>query len=120
MLQDFQRVVQGLVPTPEKNPNVISLNGSNPTIRVVLNVIGERHNQEFLKNRGKFKYTCADAEMSHAECLTVLAEEVGEVAHEVNECIGRTSGPDLARLRAELVQVAAVAVAWIEKVDKQG
>jgi len=43
--------------------------------------------------------------------LTVLVEEVGEVARAVCDRSHYT------QLRAELVQVAAVAVAWIEAVD---
>lgn len=53
--------------------------------------------------------------------LAILTEEVGEVAKEVQH-IGGTSVP-LARAatdyRAELVQVAAVAVAALEALDKQ-
>ena len=41
--------------------------------------------------------------------LLILAEEVSEAAAET----------DPALLRAELIQVAAVAVAWIEKIDRQ-
>ena len=38
---------------------------------------------------------------------TILGEEVGEVAHAVNE-------GDLTNLAEELIQVAAVAVCWLE------
>lgn len=40
--------------------------------------------------------------------LAVLMEEVGEVAHAINERHGWVD------LEAELLQVAAVAVAWVE------
>ena len=43
----------------------------------------------------------------------ILMEEVGEAARAVLE-------DDPARLREELVQVAAVAVQWIEQVDRWG
>lgn len=43
---------------------------------------------------------------------TILAEEFGEVARAVLE-------HDAAGLRAELVQVAAVCVAWLESGDAQ-
>ena len=46
--------------------------------------------------------------------LTVLAEEVGEVAHEI--LVG-AKHDDYTALRAELVQVAAVAIAMIEAID---
>lgn len=42
------------------------------------------------------------------EAISVLAEEVGEAAKAFND------GEGAERLRAELVQVAAVAVKWLE------
>jgi NTP pyrophosphatase (non-canonical NTP hydrolase) len=47
--------------------------------------------------------------------LVVLAEEFGEVAREL--CEGWGAIVSLERLRAEIVQVAAVAVSWIEALD---
>lgn len=48
----------------------------------------------------------------------ILAEELGEVAKELNDARGenRPPGPNL---RVELIHVAAVAVAWIEWLDAQ-
>ena len=53
-----------------------------------------------------------------ATWLAVLSEEVGEVAqaHLHNVYGGKAAGT----LRAELVQVAAVAVAWIDALDRRG
>lgn len=49
--------------------------------------------------------------------MTVLSEEVGEAAKAaMHDMFG---GPDAGNLRAELVQVAAVAVAWIECLDRE-
>lgn len=45
--------------------------------------------------------------------LSVLTEEVGEVAMALND-------GDLAHAREELVQVAAVAVAWLEVLEERG
>jgi hypothetical protein len=55
--------------------------------------------------------------------MAILAEEVGEAAKEALEhhWAGKHYPPDperLNRLRAELVQVAAVAVAMIESLDR--
>lgn len=53
--------------------------------------------------------------------LGILAEEFGEAAKEINELhfrgdtIGRKE-----RIRAELIQVAAVAVAMVESLDRNG
>lgn len=46
--------------------------------------------------------------------LTVITEEVGEVAHEI--LVG-AKWNDYTALRAELIQVAAVAVAMVEAID---
>lgn len=82
----------------------------------VSDIYRERQRQDTLKQQGKFRYTCADSPLSHAERLAVLAEEFGEVAHEVNEGINRPIDNKL--LRTELIQVAAVCVAWIEAIDR--
>ena len=56
--------------------------------------------------------------MSGAEWLAVLMEEVGEAAREVLR--QRVVGDgDVRRLREELVQVAAVAVQWVEALDRE-
>lgn len=85
----------------------------------IADIMDERARQDDLKRAGRFAYTCADPELSHAERLTVLGEEFGEVCHEVNEAIGGRTELDRAALRNELVQVAAVCVAWIEAIDAE-
>ncbi len=51
--------------------------------------------------------------------LGVLAREFCEAGNEANECFkGRAANES--KLRAELVQVAAVAVAWAEAIDRRG
>jgi hypothetical protein len=52
--------------------------------------------------------------------LAVLTEEVGEVARWFNERPRTTTTADVSldALHSELVQVAAVAIAWADKVDK--
>lgn len=56
--------------------------------------------------------------------LPILVEEVGEVAKELNDrrhlTWPRTPANVDALLRMELVQVAAVAVAWIAAIDGNG
>lgn len=49
--------------------------------------------------------------------LTVLVEEVGEVAQDVLHTLHDPPGYTSPALRAELVQVAAVAVAWLEMME---
>lgn len=105
------------------------------TDHVLNEVRSERQRQDRLKASGKFLWTCADNEalrnkleraITNAEKLAVLAEEFGEAACEVTEeIIGRDRGDvthadkSVERLRKELVQVAAVCVAWVEAIDKR-
>jgi len=85
---------------------------------LVLDAIdSERSRQERLKADGKFAHSCADAGISNAERFLVLAEEFGEVGHELNEAIGEGRILNMTKLRTELVQVAAVCVAWCEAID---
>jgi hypothetical protein len=78
-------------------------------------VLDELARAERLQKAGKFPKTigmCNDF-----EALAVLVEEVGEVAHEVNETIGRTPDTEYQkRLYTELVQVAAMAVGWARRI----
>jgi NTP pyrophosphatase (non-canonical NTP hydrolase) len=90
--------------------------------RVLRDVGSERLRQDVLKAQGRFEHTPADPEVNHYERLAMLAEEVGEVA---KETLGQAEGKlahdndvDRASLRKELIQVAAVAVAWIEALDR--
>jgi hypothetical protein len=61
-------------------------------------------------DRGRF-ITEHAAAIGRVHWSAILVEEVAEVVEEI--------GND-ERLRAELVQVAAVAVAWIEAIDRRG
>ena len=77
----------------------------------------ERHRQERLKSEGRFSMTCADA-MSDLERLAVLTEEVGEVARAILEQSRLTNDDHGKELKKELVQVAAVCVAWLEGLSR--
>lgn len=52
-----------------------------------------------------------DARWHDKEWLPILVEEIGEVAH----CL--TYDADINKIREELIQVAAMAVAWIRAID---
>ncbi len=94
------------------------------TGEVIEEVYKERQRQDKLRDEGKFAWTCASLDQSNDRKLSVLAEEFGEVAREVvEETISADKGhrPDSqiirslrAQLRKELIQVAAVCVAWAE------
>lgn len=97
-------------------------------------IANERSRQNELKAAGRFAYTCADNELSDADRDTILTEEVGEVSdealslllskckgrvsHEVNEGIGPGRTVNREALRKELIQVAAVVVAWLENIQE--
>jgi hypothetical protein len=49
--------------------------------------------------------------------LAILAEEVGEVAHELTYDVAGDQGQKRVRLERELLQVAAVALTWIESLN---
>jgi NTP pyrophosphatase (non-canonical NTP hydrolase) len=69
-----------------------------------------------LQLAGKFAKTIMQC--NDLEALSVLTEEVGEVAHEVNEGIGKPACKErTAKMREELVQVAAMAVGWVYAID---
>ncbi|TLM92970.1 MAG: hypothetical protein FDZ75_05765 [Actinobacteria bacterium] len=78
-------------------------------------ITAERDRQE-----RKFPGETCRAGIPDALKLTVLVEEVGEVAREILD--GPTHSPDELRdrMHAELVQVAAVAVAWLEALEGDG
>lgn len=89
---------------------------TNPINKVFQAVKDERNRQEKLKEAGKFDWTCAD-KRPNSEKLSVLAEEFGESAIEVCE---EMNGKDTRqKLRKELIQVAAVSIAWIEALDRE-
>lgn len=75
----------------------------------------ERERQEILKRSGRFLLSCAD-EQPNMRRLAILAEEFGEVAHEVSE--ENDGRGDVERLKVELVQTAAVCLAWLEGLSK--
>ena len=112
-------VVLGLTqPQPESDSGGEGLPDHHLLGTALCNVKHERFEQERLKAEGRFRFTCADSELSHGEKLAILTEEVGEVAQQVLEQPDRRlafdSSGSRTELRKELTQVAAVAVAWVE------
>ena len=56
-----------------------------------------------------------DAAWDNQEWLSILVEEVGEVAHWLTYDTDKT----IDDLRKELIQVAAMAIAWVESIDEE-
>ena len=74
----------------------------------------ERHAQHLeIPTAGFSKTLCARAaEFGHTNWSVILVEELAEV-------VDAAARRDTAGLRDELVQVAAVAVAWLEAIDRR-
>jgi hypothetical protein len=93
---------------------------SDLSFRVALLVVKERARQEMLCRGGKFSFTCADPEIPNGGKMMVLAEEFGEVAKAALEIYDPKPGQDevakTEALKIELIQLAAVAVAWAESI----
>lgn len=81
-------------------------------------IIIERQRQELLRMQGKFSWTCASPTVPNSDKLAVLAEEFGEVAREVTEALIDVKRYNSEHLVKELVQVAAVCVAWLEALEQ--
>ncbi len=81
-------------------------------------IAAERERQESLALAGRFAHTAASDQATDPQRLAMIAEEVGEVAGVVLARVGaahdRAFEDTTAALRAELVHVAAIAVAWLE------
>lgn len=77
----------------------------------------ERMRQEELLRSGKLLFNCASAVADNRRKFRVLVEEVGEVAHAIDqiECAAKHERYDAEKhLIVELVQVLAVCAAWLE------
>jgi len=83
-------------------------------VKALAEIYKERLRQEELKAAGRFSFTCADDGLSLGEKLAVLGEEFGEVARAVLEAMEKVNDVHGVNLRKELIQVAAVAMAWAE------
>ena len=70
-------------------------------------VVAERARQEQLLADGVLPALCSQPDCPDVLRLAALIEEVGEVGRAIHD-----GDPD--NLREELVQVAAVAIAWLE------
>lgn len=81
----------------------------------IRDVKNETNRQVQLKAEGRFKFTPKDTEVPDTVKLGMLAEEFGEVARCVLANMDIVQEPaSVEQLRKELVQVAAIAVAWLE------
>lgn len=103
--------------------NVFRLEATPATARAMYDILTERVKQDLLKAEGRFPFTCADTSFQVEDAtlsvndwlrLPILVEEIGEVSRAM---LHQAHDPKQS-LRQELVQVAAIALAWIEGYDK--
>lgn len=90
--------------------------GEMERVQIYAAIDAERARQEQLKTEGRFFETPASTKMLPYLKACILTEETGEVCaavmQEAKACNDRTK----ANVKAELVQVAAIAVAWLESI----
>lgn len=87
----------------------------------------ERDRQDQLLREGKLLYNCASPVASDRRKLRALVEELGEVAsaidrieRDIERGVSATVYQGNTRhLRTELIQVAAVSVAWLESMEEK-
>lgn len=83
----------------------------------ILTGVWEEIDDELRRQREKHGDKCMEARSTH-DAIAPLAEEMGEVAQaECDHFDGRTT--DNSRVRKELIQLAACAVAMVRHIDEE-
>lgn len=89
---------------------------------VLEEVLREVARQFELKAAGRFEHSIGDIELSPAQKLAIMTEEVCETleaaARATLELEGLANDKHDGDLRTELIQVAACAVAWVASLDR--
>lgn len=88
---------------------------------VFRHILAERQRQDTLREQGRFRFTCADPEMGSISKALVLGEEYGEVCRALLSfhllAYDTPEKGSSKHLQKELIQVAAVACAWLESME---
>lgn len=74
----------------------------------------ERIRQEHLQRTDLIPYTAASTNVTNYQKIAILAEEVGEISKVLNDYYKTDADQRLSDLKSELIQAAAVCVAWLE------
>lgn len=91
--------------------------GTDALVTATVDIRFEVQRQDDLARSGKFGGTHVMPGGTDDGRLRVLVEEVGEVATELNEA-DIAGVPRTENLRKELVQTAAVCLAWVAAIDE--
>lgn len=128
-----RRRIQEVVPALNRKETPPMSSQSQKHEIIFAQIVEERARQEQLREIGRFDHTCASLALSEERKLAIVAEEIGEMAKEVTE-IGftfdrlRRTGDETwkqairhhqTNLRKELIQSAAVLVAWLEAIQDE-
>lgn len=84
---------------------------------ILLAIVTERDRQEELRAAGRFLHSAASPALAHSERCLILGEEFGEVARACLEASQLANDSHGKLIRTELIQLAAVALAWLEAPD---
>lgn len=87
--------------------------------RVCTMILNEYDRQIELQKAGKFRCTCEGVWLTNAEKAVVLVEEVGEVCRNVLNLERLAFDNNRDNLEKELIQVAAVAFAWVKGLEER-
>ncbi len=91
--------------------------GTSNQGEVIVKVHIERERQLSLLKKGKLHFCCSSSVVDPARKFRVLTEEIGEVAQEIDHFEKLPTDFYRSRLFVELIQVAAVAVGWLESLE---
>lgn len=107
---------------PDPNAGFDKMNGAQFGL-IMSEILQERARQNVLKDEGRFDHTLDDKALSNGDRLACVDEEIGEVAREILELRRlvhdrprheQPGASERDKLRKELIQVAALVVAWLE------
>lgn len=89
-------------------------------ISLLREISEERGRQDVLKAEGRFEYTLADNPgLDDMEKLYCILEELAEAGKAIMRSRGLVTDGDGHALRKEIVQVAALALAWLEALPRE-
>lgn len=101
---------------PQLTPSLTEIETAELQVKIFRKVAAERARQEEIHGENSI----LGKDPLGFENFAILGEEVGEVGKALLECSFDPNFPETSReeLKIELVQVAAVAVAWLEALEE--
>lgn len=103
--------------TERGDPHFYGYENPGPRMTLVYREVRDERERAHSKHGATSMESFDDDDMNR---LAILVEEVGEVAKEFNEARHDDRPVDLAKLRKELIQTAAMALAWADAIPADG